>query len=283
MVATPCIDSLFSIESSSSVLRPIDSSCGEPLTSLVASMNRLNISSVMLAPCTRWQCERHWICGEIQLDEVLHYVTEQPMRFAGLVSYNPNAIVESLKQVSEAIREHDFRGVYVHTEGSDVRVGDRRMYPLYARCVELEMPVVIQVGGSQHIGHSMARASELSSVLVDFPDLQVVAAWTGTIHVGEIKGLCAKHASLSFSLHGDVAAGEEAAFVDFLCGEGRSRCMWGSNGLPWDALLNRIVSYALPEPVSGAFLHDTAARVFGLTRPSRATRSEVRVLTAERD
>lgn len=276
----PLVDALFSIDTSSSPIIAADSSCSQTVPSLIASMDEHGITQLLLAPCKRWRCERYWICGDIQFNEVLHYVAAHPERFYGLAPYNPHAIIESLQQVGSAIRDYDFRGVYVHSEGSGVSISDRRMYPLYALCVELCVPVMVQVLNSD----TGNQVTALSTVLVDLPDLQLVAAWFGPLDVGCIQSLCDKHPLLSFIIDGDVAEGNRRVFMDFLSTTGGSCCMWGSNGLPWKSLLDRIHSYSLPGSVQRSLLHDNAARLFGLDRPVRAKRIHSEVLAfAERD
>lgn len=281
MSTIPAIDCLYSTETSSATLVSA-SPCGQPIEERVTVMNECGIEQVLLAPCKRWKCERHWICGEIQLDEVVYCVAGRPTRFAGLVAYNPYAIVESLQQVTEAIRDRDFRGVYIHTEGSDIALNDRRMYPLYSRCVELNVPLLIQVGASALRKFGPAAANEITSILVDFPDLRIVAGWHGIFNIMEGRESLQRHSNVSIAMDANVSPENQNKLTEFLM-EFPERCMWGSNGLPWRPLLHRVRSFDLPSPVLTAFLHDNAIGVFNLARPWRETaapRAE-RIIVAE--
>jgi uncharacterized protein len=59
-----------------------------------------------------------------------------------------------------------------------------------------------------------------------------------------------------------------AALVDYLRGHGRRKVLFGSNHPFWPAAdcLADLDALGLDEPTREAFLHDNAARVFGLPR-----------------
>ena len=44
------------------------------------------------------------------------------------------------------MKKYNFKGVYVHIYGFDIPLHDKKMYPLYAKCAELDVPVSMQVG-----------------------------------------------------------------------------------------------------------------------------------------
>src|SRR4051794_4711666 len=140
------IDTLFSMESPSTVIHL--AKCGDTVADCVAAMDAAGIRKVVLAPCKRWDCERHYVCEDIQIDEVRRCVAARPDRFAGLAAYNPHEISESMQQVEQALRVSDFRGVYIPWNADGVRLQDASMYPLYARCVELNVPVMVQFNGA---------------------------------------------------------------------------------------------------------------------------------------
>ena len=45
------------------------------------------------------------------------------------------------RKSNSAVKEHGFKGVYIHIYGFDIPLHDAKMYPLYAKCDELKMPV----------------------------------------------------------------------------------------------------------------------------------------------
>jgi len=92
-------------------------------------------------------------------------------RFVGLAGYNPFRIKESLAEIELAVTRHGFKGVYVHIYGFDIPLNDAKMYPLFAKCVELDVPVSMQVGHVLEASPSDgARPMLLDRIACDFPD-----------------------------------------------------------------------------------------------------------------
>ena len=52
--------------------------------------------------------------------------------------------------------------MYVHIYGFDIPLNDAKMYPLYAKCVELDVPVSMQVGHVLEAMPSEGRAPDVS-------------------------------------------------------------------------------------------------------------------------
>jgi uncharacterized protein len=273
------IDTLFSMESPSTVIHL--SKCGDTVAECVAAMDEAGISKAVLAPCKRWDCERHYVCADIQIDEVQQCVASRPDRFAGLAAYNPYAISESMQEVDHAIRGSGFRGVYIPWDGNGVKLQDASMYPLYARCVELNVPVMVQFS---EVGEGAIKMlAAIRTVLGDYPELRLILAWSAAADMNVILAACKQHPTLSVAFDGRVTSGKELALIAWLKGEGEYRCMWGSNGLPWKKLLQHIDSYALPETVLNSFLHENALRAFGLGQVIRAEKPDesARIVVAD--
>lgn len=263
------IDTLFSMESPSTVIHL--SKCADTVAECVAAMDEAGISKVVLAPCRRWDCERHYVCGDIQIEEVQQCVASRPDRFAGLATYNPYAISESMQQVDQAVRMSDFRGVYIPWNTDGVKLQDACMYPLYSRCVELNVPAMVQFN---EVGDGAVKMlSSIRTVLGDFPELRLILAWGAAADLNVMLAACKQHPTLLVAFDGRVLSGKETALIAWMKAEGEYRCMWGSNGLPWKKLLQHIDSYSLPESVLNSFLHENAWRAFGLAQVIRTEES----------
>ena len=163
------------------------------LDNMLARMDAAGVEKVFIAQCKMWSYRRKWMYMDTKLEEVLLYTQSHPDRFAGLAGYDPFHITESLREIETAVAQYGFRGVYVHIYGFDIPLHDRKMYPLYAKCVELDVPVSLQVG---HVLEAMpsdcARPMHLDRVACDFPDLKLVGAHTGWPWVEELISVCYK-------------------------------------------------------------------------------------------
>ena len=85
--------------------------------------------------------------------------------------------------------------------GFDIPLTDRKMYPLYAKCVELDVPVSVQVG---HVLETMPSDCGLpiylDRVACDFPELRILASHTGWPWVEELISVCYKWDNVWFGV-----------------------------------------------------------------------------------
>ena len=100
-----------------------------------------------------------------------------PDRFVIGMSVNPNDIMGALREMETAKAEHDVVNSMVFPSGCVPQVGidSPLMYPVYAKCVELDIPMCINAG---IVGPRMPswpqEVFRLDRVCYDFPDLTIV-------------------------------------------------------------------------------------------------------------
>jgi predicted TIM-barrel fold metal-dependent hydrolase len=197
---------------------------------------------------------------------VAQYLTRYPKRFVGLAGYNPFRVKESLQEIERGVKEHGFKGVYVHIYGFDIPLSDAKMYPLYAKCVELDIPVSMQVG---HVLEAMpsehGRPIYLDKIASDFPDLKMIGAHTGWPWVQELMSACYKWENIYFGIDGWLPKYLGPEVVHFMNSRmGMDRCVWGTNGLSWKESLDQLDQIGLKEEPRRKVLRENAARLFNL-------------------
>lgn len=233
---------------------------------MLQKMDEAGVERVFITQCKMWSYWRKWMYMDTQLEDVLQYTERYPERFAGLAGYNPFRIRESLQEVETAVTRHGFKGVYVHIYGFDIRIDDRKMYPLYAKCEELGVPVSLQVG---HVLEAMpsegARPIYLDRVACDFPQLKLIGAHTGWPWVDELLSVCYKWENIWLGIDAWMPKYLPPQVVQFINSRmGQDRCLWGTNGLPWKENLQQIEQLGLKEEAKRKLLRENAVELFGL-------------------
>ena len=73
---------------------------------------------------------------------------EYPRRFIFDYPANPNLGMEEIRRVRRIHGEFGIKSVSVFPCGLNpqVPINDKKMYPIYAKCVELDMPILVYVG-----------------------------------------------------------------------------------------------------------------------------------------
>lgn len=233
---------------------------------MLQKMDEAGVERVFIAQCKMWSYWRKWMYMDTQLEDVLQYTEKYPQRFVGLAGYNPFRIQESLREIETAVTRHGFKGVYVHIYGFDIRIDDRKMYPLYAKCEELGVPVSLQVG---HVLEAMpsegARPIYLDRVACDFPQLKLIGAHTGWPWVDELLSVCYKWENVWLGIDAWMPKYLPPQILQFINSRmGQDRCLWGTNGLPWKESLEQIEQLGLKEEAKRKLLRENAAELFQL-------------------
>jgi uncharacterized protein len=251
----------------------------ESFQTMLAKMDEARVEKVFITQCKMWSYRRKWMYMDTKLEDVLQYTERWPERFVGLAGYDPFHIKESLAEIETAVTKHGFRGVYVHIYGFDIPLNDAKMYPLYAKCCELNVPVSMQVG---HVLEAMpsdvARPGYLDRIACDFPDLKMIGAHTGWPWVEELISACYKWDNIWFGIDAWMPKYLSPTILQFMNSRmGRDRCLWGTNGLPWAESLRQFDELGLKDDVRQRVLRDNALELFQLAEVAKSEKAAASV------
>jgi uncharacterized protein len=104
-----------------------------------------------------------------------------------------------------AVKEYDFRAIRMMGALTNLRPNDALCFPIYAKAVELNIPVVINIGFPGPLRYAKyQRPLDLDDVCITFPDLMVVATHNGHPWHLETVALLQKHANFRLMTSGFV-------------------------------------------------------------------------------
>jgi uncharacterized protein len=114
------------------------------------------------------------------IEDVLPVVAQNPARFRPVANINPHL---HYPVKAELARQVDLGAVAckIHPVHGGFGPADRMLYPAYALCEELSLPVIVHCGTSTFAGsvNAYGEPALLDPVLRDFPELTVVLAHGG--------------------------------------------------------------------------------------------------------
>ena len=201
----------------------------------LAQLDAAGVGVTTLCCMKMWSHDRHHkMIVDWPEEVVAEAVAKVPDRLIGGAGYDPFHIEASLRRVETAVREFGFRYVYAHPMTFGVAPNDRRMYPLYAKCVELGVPVGMQVGHSAEVlPTDCGRPMLVDDVAREFPTLRINLSHTGWPWTGEYCSMIWRHPNVYGDISAYFANTLDAELVAFMnSGRGRNKIMWGTNGLP---------------------------------------------------
>ena len=204
----------------------------------------------------------------IDNDEVAAWVAQHPRRLRGLASVDVTFPMAAVRELRRCVKDLGFRGLRIVPWLWGLPPDDRRYYPLYAECVELDVPFCLQVG---HTGPLLSSEPGrpipyLEHVALEFPELRIVAGHIGAPWTQEIISLATKFPNLYVDTSAYKATRFPPDFVEFLRGRGAKKVMFGSNYpmLTAAACLEGLPALGLSAEAQEQFLSTTARRVFKL-------------------
>jgi predicted TIM-barrel fold metal-dependent hydrolase len=233
-----------------------------PLAATLASMDEAGVSIGLLAA---WHGPQGALIGN---DEVEACIRQQPGRFRGLAAVDLARPMDALRELRRCVRSLGFVGLRIVPWLWGWPPDDRRCYPLYAECIELDVPVCLQVG---HTGPLMSSEPGrpipyLENVALDFPDLRIVAGHVGVPWTQEILSLATKFTGVYIDTSAYKLSRLPGEFVAFMRGHGARKVMFGTNYpmLRAAGCLEGLDALGLDGEGTSLFLAGNARRVFRL-------------------
>ena len=198
-------------------------------------------------------------------------LTEHPDRFVGQGSVDPNTGMEGIRDM---VRQYEAFGVSsfgAFNAGFNPQVGinDAKMYPIYAKCVELDVPIFSCVGVPGPRFPMWPQKVELiDQVMYDFPELVFVTRHGCEPWEDLAIKLMLKWPNLYYSTTAFAPKFYPKSIIDYANSRGSHKIIYGGYfpmGLSLDRIMDDMQGLALKDDVWPKFLRDNARHVLKLT------------------
>jgi predicted TIM-barrel fold metal-dependent hydrolase len=111
---------------------------------------------------------------------VADIVERAPDRLVGFASVDPNKGELAVRELERAVRELGLKGLKLHPPTQHFVMNERRHYPLWGKCQELGVPMLVHTGHNQSGGRlKYADPTFVDDVALDFPELRIILAHFG--------------------------------------------------------------------------------------------------------
>jgi len=112
------------------------------------------------------------------------------------------------------VKEKGAKLCKVYQPEDDGPINDRRLWPFYEKACELGVPLTVHTGMSYVCPQPSSRceAGQLDDVMLDFPELKMIAYHAGWPQSEELIGLCGKHKNLYMSISGIIGWFQRAPY-----------------------------------------------------------------------
>jgi predicted TIM-barrel fold metal-dependent hydrolase len=226
---------------------------------------------VTLREMDLWGVERGLIGVSDQNENGINALKRYPDRFIPSMDIDPN---KGMDCVREMVRLHEKYGVRAFTcfpSGTfpQVAINDKNMYPIYAKCVELGLPIFCCAGvPGPRLKMEPQRVELIDEVMYDFPDLVFVTRhgcepWTDLA----VK-LMLKWPGLHYSTSAFAPKYYPKSIVDYANNRGADKIIYAGYfpmGLALGRIVSELPSVGFKDEVWPKFLRENALRVLGVS------------------
>ena len=208
---------------------------------------------------------------EIPYEKVHAAVKRYPHRFSGLAGIDPTRGIAGLKELDIAVKDYGFVGAHLYPHWFGQAPDAAIYYPYYARCAELGIPIMMQVGHclvyqKDRRLPSVGRPITLDRVAIDFPELTLIGIHLGYPWTEEMISVCTKHPNVYMA--GDAYAPKHwgAAAVHFANTFGQEKFMFGTDWWVIDPerAVEEVHDLNFREGSLRKIMRDNALRVFNI-------------------
>jgi predicted TIM-barrel fold metal-dependent hydrolase len=232
-----------------------------PLEYTVHAMRSANVGKALLSA---W----HGPHGPlISNEEVLETTRRHPDLFVGIASVDLRDPVAAVRTLREYVTVHGFKGLRIVQWLWELPCKHPLLYPLYTACVELDVPVCLQVGFTGPLRSSeCGRPLHVERVALDFPALRIVCGHIGYPWHVEMIAFATKFPNVYIDTSAYKPKRYPAELIAYMSAHGRHKVMFGTNYpmLAPQACLEELDALGLDQEASELFLGGNARRVFAL-------------------
>lgn len=194
-----------------------------------------------------------------------------PDRFipSGAVA-DPNDVMGSVNAIRREHAQYGIRATSVFPAGTfpQVPIDDPKMYPIYATCVELGIPIFVCAGvPGPRVPFTPQEVARIDIVMFDFPDLVFVTRHGCEPWEELAVKLMLKWPNLYYSTSAFAPKYYPKAVIDYANSRGADKVLYAGYfpmGLSLERIFSELPKVPLKDEVWPKFLYGNAARILGL-------------------
>ena len=252
------------------VRMPEDMRAGVSMADYLGRMDRAGIERSLLIAVRAGDLSKRG-GFEMPYEYVRQLCQQHPDRFSGLAGIDPFRGMQGLRDLEQAVREYGFVGAHLYPHWCELAPDHAKYYPYYAKCCELDVPIMMQVGHNLVYSRerrlpSVGRPICLDQVAIDFPELRLIGIHIGIPWTDEMISMCWKHENVYTA--GDAYAPKywPEAYVHYANTFGREKVLFGTD---WPVIdperaVREVNELGLRDESRQLLMRDNALRVFKL-------------------
>ncbi len=210
-------------------------------------------------------------CYHMPPQVVADAVAKYPDRFLGLVGLDPYQGMTGVRELEIAVKELGFVGAHLYPHWYDLPPNHAKYYPFYAKCVELNIPIQMQVGQSliyakEHRTRSVGRPIYLDDIACDLPELKLIGSHVGIPWHEEMIAMSWKHENVYICTDAHSPKYWPESVWRYINSYGQDKVIFATDFpvLRFERTVEEIHEHGLKPNVMRKFLRDNTVRIYNL-------------------
>lgn len=180
-------------------------------------------------------------------EHVAQYTRAYPDRIFGLAAVDLHDPVKAVQTLDHYVKKEGFVGLRVVPWLWNLPPSDAHYWPLYVKCIELDIPFLTQVGHTapacpSEVGRPIPH---IDWIALKFPDLKIIMGHIGAPWAQETALVAWKHKNCYIDTSAWSPKYYDKEFIKFANTTGRDKVMFGTNWpqLGFKACVDRVNEY----------------------------------------
>ncbi|MEM9305121.1 MAG: amidohydrolase family protein [Pseudomonadota bacterium] len=214
-------------------------------------------------------------CYHMPYEVVADAVDRYPDRFRGLAGIDPYQGMEGVRALEAAVRNHGFVGAHCYPHWFELAPNEARYYPFYAKCIELDIPVQIQMGQSLIYSkeircRSVGRPITLDDIACDLPELKLIGSHCGIPWHEELIAMAWKHDNVYICTDAHSPKYWPDALVRYINSYGQNKVIFATDFpvLRFQRTRAEVEDLGLKPEVQRKFLRNNTLGLYNLDLPA---------------
>ena len=212
-------------------------------------------------------------CYHMPPEVVARAVEQHPDRFFGLVGVDPYQGMAGVRALEEAVKNMGFIGAHLYPHWFELPPNHAKYYPYYAKCIELDIPIQMQVGQSliyskENRCRSVGRPIYLDDIACDLPELKLIGSHVGIPWHDEMIAMAWKHENVYICTDAHSPKYWPESVWKYINSYGQDKAIFGTDFpvLRFGRTRDEIEVQNLKPQVRAKFLRNNAVKLYGLEK-----------------
>lgn len=246
---------------------------GSNVISLDDQKSQMDAAGITAALLVATKVGRVGLPGSWHVDpEIVRKATKKyPKRFFGLMGIDPFTGMTGVKELERYVVDHGFVGAHVVPHWFGMSPDDERLFPFYAKCLDLDIPIQIHIGSA--IIHtkaqqllSLGNPTSLDQIAYTMPFLKMVATNSGWPWVEELISASNKHENIYVVVDKHPVSAMGWPLFNYIKSWGINRVLFGADfpSRKYEEVLAEIEKLTLPDKAKQRLLAQNAIELYNL-------------------